>query len=300
MAIWGVYYEFLGFANQQFVSDSVPFKSHSTAWAIISVFKNLAYFLGPLFAGWLLYLSEGFLVSGVIFFLLIALLVFLTSYKNHARPLEIDVTQVNLGSELEHWLVLFRRVWPMVTMSLVLGLIDATFWTTGAVWTEKLSQQSFFGSFFLPFYTLPSLFLGFVVAKWGVFSGKKRVAIVSLLAGGILLLFLGISGAIWLQLFLVLLIATSLSVTYPMVDAVYSDILARMGRKRKHLIGLSNSTISISYIIGPSLAGYVAEQIGEKLTFSVLGILTFFVAAFLFFTTPKKLHLPQRIIKMWD
>lgn len=300
MAIWGIYYEFLGFANQQFAADSIPLRSHSSAWAMISVFKNLAYFLGPILAGWLLSVNNELVIAGAIFFLLVGFVVFLSSGRSHSRPVEIDVSEVNLTREIEHWFVLFKKVWPVVLMGLFMGLIDATFWTTGAVWTAKLREQSFFGGLFLSFYTLPSLFMGFVVAKWGVVSGKKRIATVCLFATGSLLFIMGLNAAVWWQLLFVVAAATSQAVSYPMVDAVYSDIVSRMGRERRHLIGLSNSTISVAYILGPALAGFIAEGVGEKATFMVIGVITALVSLVLFVIIPKKLKLPQKEIKRWD
>ena len=72
MAIWGVYYEFLGFGAQQFVADSIPLKLRASGWAILGTFKNLAYFLGPFLAGWLL-LSGNYVLAGVVgFFILVS------------------------------------------------------------------------------------------------------------------------------------------------------------------------------------------------------------------------------------
>ena len=48
MAIWGIYYELIAFANYQFMGSVVPLTLRSAAWAIAGIFVNLAYFLGPL------------------------------------------------------------------------------------------------------------------------------------------------------------------------------------------------------------------------------------------------------------
>jgi len=73
-----------------------------------------------------------------------------------------------------------------------------------------------------------------------------------------------------------------------------------MGRERKYMIGLSNSTTSISYIIGPILAGGLAAFFGEKQTFLIIGILIVVVSLFLYFLIPKKLKIPQKEIKNWN
>ena len=85
-----------------------------------------------------------------------------------------------------------------------------------------------------------------------------------------------------------------------MTEAVYSDITERMGYEGKHMMGLSSSTLSLAYIIGPVMAGGIAQLVGERLTFSVMGILMALVALILLIVTPRKLRLPQSEIQAWD
>jgi MFS family permease len=300
MAVWGLYYEFLGFAQQQFVADSVPLKLRSGAWGILRVFRDLAYFLGPMLAGWLL--ARGEIYPGIfaIIFVLIGFVILYFSKKTHERPVEIDIKEVNFIKELEHWGVLFKNVWPILTLSIFLGLIDSFFWTVGAIWTEKLASKSFWGSMFLPLYTLPALFMGFIVAKLKIYKGKKKLSIKFLFFSGIFLALLGVYDAVFWQLSMVFLSSLMLSVVYPLTDGVYTDIVVRMGRERKHMIGLSNSTSSIAYIIGPIMAGLIASSFGEKNTFVIMGISTAVVSVILYILTPKKLKVPQKEIKTWE
>lgn len=300
MAIWGVYYEFLGFGSQQFVADSVPLKFRPSGWAILGTFKNLAYFLGPFMAGWLL-IAGKFTLAGTVGFLVILGIVILSLVgKKHERPISIEISEVNLWRELSHWKVLFTHVWPILIISIFLGLIDATFWTTGAVWMETLSKGSFWGNFLLPVYQMPALFMGFVVTRWGIYRGKKKMALKFLIISSIFLITLVFNMPIPFYIISVFMSSLMLGVTYPLIDAVYSDIVARMGRERKHLVGLSNSTTSIAYIIGPIMAGFITNLVGSKLTFVVIGVATLIIALVLFFVTPKKLKLPQEEIQNWE
>ncbi len=300
MAVWGIYYELLGFGEQQFIAGSTPLKFHSAAWGLLSVFRSLAYFLGPILAGFFLLRGQTIALLFAVLFALVALLILVITRGHHDRPLEVDVHKVNLIQELKYWETLFVHVWPIILLSVFMGLIDATFWTTGAVWSETLAKKNFWGSLFLPSYMLPSLFMGFVVAKWNVFDGKKKMAEKFLLLSGVFLAFLGISDSIFWQLACVFVSSILLSVSYPLTDAVYSDVISRMGKEEKHLIGLSRSTISLAYIVGPIFAGFIASQVGERMTFSVVGIVVVVVAVFLLITTPRKLKLPQEEIKEWE
>ncbi|HET7098782.1 MAG TPA: MFS transporter, partial [Patescibacteria group bacterium] len=292
MAVWGVYYEFFGFAEQQFIADTLPLRMHSSGWAFYGVFKNLAYFLGPLIAAWVVIKAEWAPPIFAIFFALIGLVVIFFFKKTHERPFSFSVKEVNLWQEIKHWRLLIKYVWPMVVLSLVLGLIDSTFWTTGTVLTERLARENIFGGFFIPLYQLPSLFMGLVLARMTVFNGKKRLAMKFLLVSGIFLTILGFVNSIYLILLSVLASSILLAVAFPLVNGIYSDIIARMGVERKHLIGLSNSSISIAYIIGPALAGIISNLVGEEKTFSVMGAITILVAVTLLILTPKKIRLP--------
>jgi MFS family permease len=300
MAIWGIYYEFFGFAEQQFVADTVPLRLRSSGWALFGVFKNLAYFLGPLIAAWVILRGEWYPAMTAIFFVVIGILAMFFLKKTHDRPFEMDFAEVNIWSELKHWVVLTEHVWPVIILSLILGLIDSTFWTTGTVLTEKFTRLNILGGFFLPLYQLPSLFVGLIMARMNVYEGKKRLATVFLLISGIFLGLLGFLNSIYLVLASVFIASTLLAVSFPLTNGVYSDIVARMGRERKHLIGLSNSTLSLAYIIGPILAGLIAKWVGEEKTFSVMGGITVVVAIFLLIVTPRKLRLPEKEIRSWE
>lgn len=299
MAVWGIYYEFLGFASQLFVSDYVPLRLHSSVWAILGVFKNLAYFLGPLLAAWLLARGDRNPLFMAIVFALLSLSFILVSKKSHKTQGRVNIKKINILSELGHWKTLLRHVWPVVIMSLTIGFIDAAFWTSGAVLSETLARENFLGSLILPAYSLPSLIAGFAVAKMGVYKRKKKKALVLMLAAGFTLSIINVFGnTLWL-LTMVLMTSSLLSFSFPLIEGVYSDIIARMGRERQHLIGLSNSTFSIAYIIGPILAGFISQNYGEKITFSLIGMGTFAVAVILLWLTPKKLKLPQKELQKW-
>lgn len=300
MAIWGIYIELLGFASQQFIADSVPLKLRASGWAIFGTFKNLAFFLGPFIAGWLLIQGKYTLAGVVTFFITIGIIILVLTGKKHERPISIELSEVNLWKELSHWKVLFVHVWPIVIISIFLGLIDATYWTTGAVWMETLSQKSVWGNFLLPVYQMPALFMGFVVTKWGIYKGKKRTALKFLIMASLFLILMVFDLPVPIYILCVFMSSLMLGVTYPLIDAVYSDIVARMGRERKHLVGLSNSTSSLAYIVGPIIAGLITRIVGSKLTFVVAGIATLIIAIILMFITPKKLKLPQTEIKTWE
>lgn len=302
MAIWGIYYEFLSFGKQGFVSEAVPTVARSGAWAVLGAFQSLAYFVGPIIGGWVMINrsnSEVILVAA--FFVMVGYVLWLFSGRNRKElVIEVEAEKVNIWEESRHWWILFEHVWPVLVISLMLGIVDATFWTTGAVLSDNLAKHGFWGGMFLPMYTLPMVFVGIVVAKWGIYKGKKKMAEIFMLVAGILLALSGWKGELWFTLVIAFGVGVALSISWPMTGAVYSDIVARMGREGKHMMGLSSSTISLAYVVGPILAGLIASKVGETMTFSLVGILLVVVAVILLFVTPKKLRLPQEEIQKWD
>lgn len=302
MAVWGVYYELLWFGSAQFVSDNVPTESRSGVWGVLSVFKSLAYFIGPIVGSWLA-ISRGNMTTVVVAASVVCVgyvIWVLTSKKEKIHEREIEpMEKFDIGEELGYWKVLFVHVWPVLLISLTMGLIDATYWTTGAVLSDIMARGGLLGGLFLPAYMLPPIFMGVILAKWGVYKGKKKIAEIFLLFAGVFLALLGLRESLLSMLLLSFLTGVALSIAWPMVDAVYSDILARMGTERKHMVGLSSSTTSLAYIIGPITAGFISSRVGERMTFVVMGALTVVVAIVLLFSTPRKLRLPQAEMSEW-
>jgi MFS family permease len=298
MAIWGIYYEIFGFAGQQFVASNMGSHQRATAWGILGIFKSLAYVAGPVIAGWalargdqsVLFVAGGLTIIGVVLFMFM---------RFHDHPTNFPHQRINLWSEVGHWRVLIKHVWPVLLLSVSMGLVDATFWTTGTVWSEKLAALHGLGGLFLSAYIFPSLFIGLIVARMGIYKHKKKIATFFLLLSNVALIGLGLSREIWWQLGVVLASSVLSGFAYPLVDAVYTDIVARMGREREHLIGLSNSTFSLAYIIGPVLAGLIAGVVGEQQTFVVVGLGAAVVSFIVLVVTPRKLKIPAAEVATW-
>jgi len=264
MFFWGIYYELITFARFQFVGSVVPANMRTGSWGIMGTFTNLAYFLGPLIAVEILYVKSNLFVEGVIgIFLFIAFLLIVFSKNSHDAPTKISFKEANPLMELTHWFILAKSVWPSIVLSLLLG------------------------------------FMGFLLAKWGIQKGKKILTEKLLIFAGVFLLGLAFGKTIELQLAMVFFASLAISIAYPLLDGVYSDVVARMGKEKNHLIGLTGSTINVSYVIWPPIAGLICSKVGETGTFGVLGGLVILISFILLFVTPKKLRLPQSKIQAW-
>lgn len=301
MAVWGVYYEFFGFMTQQFVAEVAPLPVRSGVWAILETFKSVAYAIGPLIGGWILTGAGGnqAVVAASMGALLLAFIGFRFA-RLRDRAVAVEVHEINLRAEIEHWIALAKHVWPILVMSLFIGLVDSVYWTTGTVLTDQLGKINAAGGWFLTLYMLPPLFVGFLVAKLGIYRRKKFWAEWLFLASGVCLAVITLIPSVWWYLLIVFVSSSLSALTVPLIDAVYTDLIARMGRERKHLVGLCNSMGSLAYIVGPIVAGLVSTQVGELPTFAVLGVGVAVVAIVLLILTPRKLKLPQGEIQAWE
>jgi MFS family permease len=303
MGTWGVYYEFLHFGMSQFVVQTAPTNERAGVWSMISVFKSVAYCVGPLAGTWLYLLKGSTLVilAYAIFALAAYLVWFALGIKNHEMSEHLnEVDRFNIIEEVGHWVVLFEHVWPILIVSLTLGIVDAAFWTTGVIMSDQLLKQSWLGSFFVSAYILPSVFMGLIVARLGIYKGKKKLSELFMLLSGITMLVFGVTGSVYVLILVAFIIGILTAVAWPLVDAVYSDISSRMGREQKHMMGLSSSTVNLSYITGPVIAGLLASRVGEARTMMYIGIFVVLISIILLMVTPKKLKLPQKDIAQWD
>jgi len=289
MAIWGIYYEFLSFADQEFVTGHIPFHLHASAWGI----------LGPLLAPIIILKSEQNLGISAIFMSMIAFIGIFIFYKNKPTKLVLTVEKINIASEIYKWRALFHTIWPVIILSFMVGVIDSFFWTSGAVLTEKLAIGNFFVGWFLSLYMLPPLFIGLIFIKWNPYQGKKKLAECLFFVSGIFMLLLGFQQNITSILIFVFFASLFISIGYPLIQAVVSDFLGRMGKSKRHLLGFSSSAVSLGYILGPIIAGFISTSVGEKLSFTYLGIFVTIVSLVLIFVTPKKIRLSQQEIKSW-
>lgn len=54
MAVWGVYFELMVFAESYFIEAAIPAKHHALACGVLNSFKSLSFLLAPLFVPYLI------------------------------------------------------------------------------------------------------------------------------------------------------------------------------------------------------------------------------------------------------
>lgn len=77
-------------------------------------------------------------------------------------------------------------------------------------------------------------------------------------------------------------------------EAIFEDYVARLHRFSSEMIGLVRSASSLGYIIGPLVAGLLAEVLGVERTLAVIGLLPGIAGIFAFLKIWGKTRLPQQ------
>jgi MFS family permease len=85
-----------------------------------------------------------------------------------------------------------------------------------------------------------------------------------------------------------------MSLCWPLDDAIFSDLQKRLGKHGLHLIGLSQASYSVAYIIAPTFMGFLADKVGYNSSFAIIGIIAAAIGIFLLIITPRKLRMPQK------
>lgn len=300
MAMWGIYYELLSFSTMNFVSTRVAQIAHSSAWAHIDFGKNTSYMLGPLIVGATIVSGDLKVLSTALIIWFIAQIFFLTDPKKAEDSQPETVRQLRVKDEFNHWWLLTKAAWPAVTLHLVFGLIDASFWTIGAVLATKVAHTHHLIYLFLPLYILPMIASQFLIMGRVITMPKEKLAALFILIGTGILTFTSFVPAGVLLLFIAVGTGFFNSLSLPLTEAIYSNLEHRLGVHKQHLTGLSSSVFSVAYIVGPLLAGYLSDLYHEQFAFTIMGIIGMVIALIVLLFSPKKMILPQKEIQEWE
>jgi MFS family permease len=295
MLIWGLYYEFFIFADFHFIHTFTDKSLHATSWGILSTFKSAAYLIGPIVATSLIEKGTSYPLIATLGFTAIALFTFLlflkleryTKTEKQLRPHKKSII-----AEFKIWRVILKRIWPIYIFIFTLSIMDSAFWTVGTLLSEEMREITPIGGFLLTAYMLPSIILGFLAGRAARPYGKKRAAFISGILGGLVFTFTGFVQNIPAFVFSVFIAATVMSLAWPEISAVIEDYVSRLGDFGNDIIGLQSSSASLAYIVGPILSGAIATIIGNKLTFSAMGIILLMVSVMALLVVPRKIKMP--------
>ncbi len=302
MAIWGIYYELIGFSNSQFIDNYTTKENNTFAWGIVIAFKSVSYTLGPVIAQLLSDQGETSPFIATIFCLVIGFMGFVVLFRSrklstHKHVLVEVKEHTSIKHELKVWKVLIRSLWHLLLFSFILSLIDATFWTTGTILSEDLTNRGAPAGLLLVFYSIPSLFVGGIAGRAAKPYGKKRAAFATALVSCIFLILVGFTDNITVLLGLVLVSSIFTSITWPELHGAFADYTQRLSTTKNDLIGVQGWATNVAYILGPISAGFISDQVGAQKTFSVIGMISLVVIIIVIVSVPRKVKMPQSALQ---
>jgi MFS family permease len=299
---WGIYFEFLTFANKIYVTEHVSKKLYTNVWAEIDFGKSFAYLLGPIVASILLAKGNFSVIMASLFALFAAqlLLSFFKDKKTNEIKEEKKPATIQPAMEFGYWFSLSKKIWPIILLNFLTTSIDATFWTSGAVFAEKTTFIYPLAILIIPLYMAPMLLAQIILIKKGINLNKEKKATILLLLNALFLIIMGnVPIGSWL-LITTFGIGLLTSFSYPLIESIYSDLEERMGIHKKHLIGLSSSIFSLAYVVAPISAGIISDLFGEQKSFSFLGYSVAVLTIVIMIFNQKKITIPQKEISSWD
>jgi MFS family permease len=300
-AVWGVYFEFLSFTQQEFIVTNESRENYSRDWSTISIFWGIGMLVGPIIGSLLIH--ENLLNSTVIIVTLqlVALLfVYLLTKRVKKKNIEQKEIKehVSIVTEFRYWLILLKKIWPVILVGLTWEFVSATFWTIGGLYGETLLGDFGLDWMVMFMFILPILPGALILGKLKIVTKKKYWSEITLMLGGLLLALIYFTGGnILAVLVLILLAGFFLALSWPLNEAVYSDLIERSGDNQLHLTSITRANVSIGYTLGPILAGFLSDSVGYGNTLAIFGTGTAIVAFILLFVTPRKLRLPQKELK---
>ncbi|MCX6712748.1 MAG: MFS transporter [Candidatus Vogelbacteria bacterium] len=184
VAVWGIYYDLLGFGVFNFVGRYTKKEDHASNFGIIQIFRAVGGILAPLVVGltitsdkidWKSFtVGYVFLSIGFAFFLILLFMI-----RRRRRLVAIEGETVrrkkNLFIELHLWEKIGRQMLPVLVLTFYLFFIEAFFWTLAPLYAESSGLEQF-GGLFLTAFSLPALLVGWFVGGLTKHFGKKRIA----------------------------------------------------------------------------------------------------------------------------
>ncbi|MBI5369956.1 MFS transporter [Candidatus Uhrbacteria bacterium] len=300
MGVWGIYYDLKDISNLDFVARFTQKHDHAGSFGILGSFQAAGFLLGPLIAG--IFLAQAydfqpfamaliFLSIAFVFFLALLFVTRKQMKMVHVTPIK----RIGFSAELVLWSRLGRVLFPILFFGMFLNVIDAFFWTIGPLIAESFSHIKTFSGLFMTAYSLPSLLIGWWVGSITKVFGKKRTAFLSLLVGSAILIPMAFLSSPVMTIGLVFIASFFISLSWPSIAGAVADYVSEADGYAREIETLSDYASNLGYIVGPILAGFVADRFSNTGAFFFLGVLGVLVSLALFVLVKQKINVLKQL-----
>jgi MFS family permease len=284
MLLWGFYYEAMMWGVYDFVVDTREKGTLGASFGVISVFQSLGYAIGPVIAGMAILISaKTALGTGSLFAILGLLLfsMFTTTYKEpQSKTLE---SKLHLRAELALWKSIGRTIFPLLLMSLSVGLFNGVVFSMTPILVEAKANFHLLGGFIVGAFSIPMIlfsgWFGRLVDKYG----KHQFV---MLASFLIATTMGVFGLVdnpWVAAVLALVAGTGLSLLYPALDSQFSGYIGEHTKQEKEALGEMGVSVNLGFILGASLGGIFVSLTGGYWVSYFIVAAVFAFSSFIYF-----------------
>ena len=158
-------------------------------------------------------------------------------------------------------------------LTFLIYITEAFIWTIGPLIAES-GQFGKFGGLLLVAYSFPTLIIGWFVGKIANRFGKKRTALYSFLIGSFVFSFFMFAQSPTQMIIVVGFASTFIGMSFPALSGAYADYITETQSYEKEIQGVIDVFYNIGWILGPMLAGLLAQAFGNAQSFSILGVIS--------------------------
>ncbi len=290
MALWALYWNFLSYGLYNFVG-STPETEHATNWGILDIFKGLGLIVAPIIAS--VALKEGVtpLIFGVSLVFLFLVYVFYTLLvKVSDTPKKLSIKTID-RVDYRKFLKVTRIIFPILLMDILLAIFDMSFSTIGPLISESLKGPHALGGLFLTLYYLPTVIMLWLAGPITKRFGKKRTAFIGFSIGAIGIGTFALFGKGVILLPLVFVTSMISSLAWPAIKGCFADYITRYPKYEREIEILTSFFGNIGCIIGPVIAGFLAQHMGDIEALSAIGVVCGVITLVVWRTTPRKIRI---------
>lgn len=278
MGFWGIYFDFMNFANYDFISRHLSKDTFTVGFTVIDFAKSLGYVIAPIIAGAIIFdtvppsaygLAFAFLIAALIGYLV--LITFFSPSAKHAEP--VKQRKLPAVKEFFLWVRMMKSFRIPLAFIFLLYVTESFFWVIGPLISEELVEIHPLGGLVLTAYFLPPLFVDFLVPGVTARYGKKRVAFIAFLIASLLLTSFALLHNPLVIVVVILILSTFLTFAYPAIRSAVADYIVENDHLEKEIQGVADFSSNIGYMVGPILAGFLSQFFGNHMAFSIWGVL---------------------------
>jgi len=301
MIVWGFYYDLHNISNFEFVGNHMPKTEHSSSFGLIHVAGSFGYLFAPIIAGLVVgyYMNWQPLVLAWIF-LAVSFCFFLalnSASKREKRDEGLMIGErikpINFLHELSLWHRIGKMIAPILFLTCLINIVDSFFWTVGPLLAESFTKYHNLAGFFMVAFTLPPLLIGWGIGTVTAKYGKKKTAFTAFAIGSLILSTMAFFQSPLILTAIVFISSFAIAFSWPAINGVYADFIGETDSLSREIESIEDLFGNFGYVIGPILAGFLADRLGNLGAFSVLGLFGAVVSIFLFKITPKKIKIDK-------